>query len=365
MRNRSSRELIHSYLEAGQVDLLLAAAIHVGGNALHDSDVFRALMQLALQEGDLETVRQTATRMLDVALGLGQLPMALEAICLFRNVGGDASHLVTRLVDEVRARGFDSEQIPSYVDWSFPAEVDEALMPCPTPVDGLAMLSERPAPKSTAPFAWVPFWSQLPVEEYQTLIQWIHFELRRSNEAVLSAPRLVACWVTSGSLNDGEGSRLLAPGTMVTPRTTIDVESNSHLRMIGVREANWTEILEKEPFATVWRELNLRHRSSETLHKIAARHRLPASVVETLLRQAQLSHGVELATAKSQDAVALLLDGIVEGTNHRTASAGELVRIPAGSPVQTKTFTGLVWTQELFEKSAPLSMVDHQSIVVS
>lgn len=365
MRNRSSRELIHSYLEAGQVDLLLAAAIHAGGNALHDSDVFRALMQLSLQEGDLETVRQTATRMLDVALGLGQLPMALEAICLFRNVGGDATHLVSRLVEEVGSRGFDSERIPAYVEWSVPAEIHGNAMPCPTPVDGLAMLSELPAPKSSAPFAWVPFWSQLPVEEFRTLIQWVHFELRRANEAVLSAPRLVACWVTSGALSDAGGTRLLAPGTMITPRTTIDVESKSHLRMVGLREANWTEILEKEPFATVWRELNLRHRTSEALHKIAARHRLPASVVETLLRQAHLSHGAELATARSQDAVALLLDGIVEGTNHRTASAGELVRIPAGSPVETKTFTGLIWPQELFEKSAPLSVVEHQSIIVS
>lgn len=363
MRTRSSREIIHTCLESNHVDLLLAAAIQAGGDAHFDSDVFRALMQLALQEGDLETVRQASTRMLEVALGLGLLPMALEAICLFRNVGGDATALIDRVIEAVEARGFSAERLPHYVEWVPDLSSFETPPTCPPPADALAMLMERPAPRSDAPFAWISFWAQLPIPALRQLMEWMHFELRRSGEAVLSPPRLAACWLTTGSVRkDEEAIRTCPPGTMIVPRVDATIEAASHLRMVGLRDSHWETVLSEEPFASTWRKIDLRHRMVEHLLRLAHEHRLPQSAVDGWLRGVRVRSAGDAIASLAQDTVIIALDGQLPLPNGELAERGEVVVLPSGEPPDYRALATMQWSVSAFEGVCPLSVVEHRRV---
>lgn len=381
VETRSSRDIIHTCLETNQVELLLQAAIASGGNAHHDADVFRALMQLALRDGDLETVRQASLRMLDIGIALGLLPMALEAICLFRNVGGDASEPTERLLHALETRGFDDERVPYYPEWTPSLGSDEGT-PTVTPVDLLAMLQENPVPAVQGRFAWVSLWAQLSTEARRQLIQGIHFELRRIDETLLAPPRLSACWVASGSVQSASGLHLCAPGTMVLPGTEArELRAGSHLRMIGLREDRWSAMKALPEFAQQWEAIALRHRVLRTLIQHADRASITEQAARTLLENARQRPSDDPTIVAIDDTLVLLINrddratpnahldvapGSDAQANAQDPVAGaeefSFVLVPKGTNVTLAAQLALEWPVAYFQSILPLDALRYRRL---
>lgn len=358
-----SRDTIHSLLEANQAELLLRAAIDDGKDAPRDGDVLRALMQASLAEGDMETVRATASRLVALGIADGNLMLAVEGLCLLRNVGGETDAPTLQLLDALDARGFSDDAILKYVKWT--PDVDAARAntePCPPAATTLAILSEQVLKPNIEPFGWVTLWPQLDRKSRLSLLGSLHFEMRQPGDAALQPPRIVAAWIISGEVSvDGTRYRCI-PGTMLTE--TADSHrliGGRHLRMVGLRKDRWDDLQTLPDFQQAWKQNSLRLTALSALEGIASQDRLSEEAIEKLLRQATITHSGGSSGIESEDRVFLVIEGHLQLPFRRdkevivsTLGPGTLFSVPAGVNLAEFSASVLHWSADAFGQLAPL-----------
>ena len=357
-----SRETIHSLLEANLAELLLKAAIEDGKDASRDGDVLRALMQASLAEGDMETVRATASRLIALGIADGNLMLSLEGLCLLRNVGGDTEVPVQDLLDALDARGFHDE-ILDYVDWTPNLDAAKSSTePFPPAATTLALLSEQFLKPSEAPFGWVTLWPHLNRESREQLLESLHFEMRQPGDAALQPPRIVAGWITSGELAvDGIRYRCI-PGTMLAQSLdTRRLVGGKHLRLVGLRQERWDALQQLPDFNHAWKQTMLRLTALSALEGIAQRAALSEETLRQLLERATMSHPGSSGGAESQARTLLVLEGHLELPLCRdtevivsTIGPGTLLSVPAGIALTELTASVLRWSTNTLEQIIPL-----------
>lgn len=365
MHMRANREIIHRCLADGHTAVLLVAAVRQGGAAQRDADVLRALMQLALEQGDIETVRGAARRMVDVGVALGHLLLCLEGICLLRNVAGEADADITRVLDALDQRGFDAERIAEYAAWKpAVATIEATNNECPAPADALRLLSEDPLPDDAPGFAWTTLWPQLDRATRRLLIDNIHFELRNADESALVPPRLMAAWVTSGEIQTVDAQReLVPPGTMLAPIDDAPILAGIHLRLVGLREERWAFMLAQPSFAAAWQNLHMRTQAYHAMQRVSEQTPIHPEVIEALLLKATITHPGGTSGSDAQHRVLLVIDGLMTvppsaQTSNAAGSSygpGTLLSLPPGTSIEPITARVLRWSAGHFEQLLPLS----------
>lgn len=374
MQTPDSRDIIHTLLANDQIDDLLCAALRPGNEAAHrDGDVLRALMQAALAEGDMETVRSTAGQLVQTGIAYGQLMLALEGICLLRNVEGKADEATQELLDALDARGFSQHEVSSYTAWDMDldnarAEYDER----PPAATILDIFNEEPLPTSDEPFAWVALWPHLTRSTRRRLIDLLHFEMGRPSEPVLHPPRLEIAWTISGEYSVETQLIRSIPGSLVMRSVDENLlRSGRHLRLVGLTEEQWQSFKGKEDMERALEQKKIRARAVHTLIvRSRTRTELDEEQLHQLLRSARMMHVRDGVSSRDYASVALLLDGRVSWTIDKTEGPaqeelrpGSLLYIPEGLPLPSANVTLLYWREEQFNEIAPLD--DYQVTVLS
>lgn len=364
MPTTDSRDIIHALLEANQAELLLRAALEHGDNANFDGDVLRALMQTALAEGDMETVRNTATRLIDLGIGHSNLMLALEGLCLLRNVGGDTEVFHNRILDALDARGFSADTTIDYTAWEPNVAAAQANTdPCPPAGTVLALLSERVLPPSLEPFAWVTLWPQLDRAGRSELMNALHFEMRMPGDAALQPPRIIVAWVISGEVTaDGRPVRCV-PGTMLTHNAQSHrLHGGRHLRMLGLREERWEQLMNHPSIQAAWQQIQIRNLAIQALESLGPNTRLSSEALQGLLRRASLSPSGSAGGSDVEARIFLVIDGHLELPLRRdtevivsTVGPGTLLSIPAGVAMADLRARVLRWSENTFAQFAPLN----------
>lgn len=368
MQTPDSRDIIHNLLANDQTDDLLRAALHHSGQASQDGDVLRALMQTALAEGDMETVRDTATQLVDTGIALGNMVLALEGICLSRNVDGDAEGATERLLDAIDARGFSTVDTCDYPQWTL--DIDgayESFEELPPSATILAMFNETMLPESSDAFGWVSLWPHLTRDSRKVLIDLLHFEMGMADTPVLSPPRLEVAWAISGEFSiEGRLFRSV-PGSLIT-RSTDEalLQSGRHMRLVGLNTAQWKEFRTRDDVKRALEQKKIRARAVHTLIvRSHDRSALNEDEMHELLRSARMMHLGGGISARDQARVALLLDGRAEfsvraddAITTQELRPGTLLHIPSGLSLDEADITLLFWRQEQFEDISPLDAYD-------
>lgn len=364
MPTPDSRDIIHNHLATDQTDDLLRAALHHGGDATRDGDVLRALMQTALAEGDMETVRNTAMQLVLTGIALGHMMLALEGICLLRNVEGNADEATQRLLDAIDARGFSNQDVSAYAVWTPDVSAGRESYPeLPPSSTMLDIFNEDPVQESTTPFAWVSLFPHLGRASRQELIALLHFEMGRSDEPVLHPPRLEIAWAISGEFRVQEQRIRCVPGSLIMRNLEeAALRSGRHLRLVGLNADQWKAFKEREDVKRALEQKKIRARAIHTL--IARSHtrtELPEEKLHTLLRSARMIHAHDGISARDHASIALLLEGKTtwtietdEGPTSEELRPGTLLHIPAGRPLPQADVTLLYWRDAQFAESAPL-----------
>lgn len=363
MHTRANRKMIHACLAEGQSAALLMAALSHGAAAQWDCDVLRAVMQRALEQGDIDTVANAARRMIDVGLAFGQLLVCVEGLCLLRNVAGDADAEITRVLDALDLRGFDSARVDVYAAWTPDvATLDLPADDCPDAADVLIQLSQEPLPTDAPAFAWATVWPQLDRTTRRLLIDNVHFELRQSDEVVLVPPRLSAGWITSGELLTTTGeTQLVYPGTMLAPLDDVDIIAGVHVRIVGLRQERWEFMLNQPSFAMAWQQVHVRAQAFLAMRLLSERVDLADEIIETLLGKATLMHPGSSSGGDTQHRVFLVIDGFVSVPNAELDAAsygpGSLLSLPAGRSLDQFAARVLRWSATNFEQMIPLALL--------
>lgn len=364
MHTPDSRDIIHNLLANDQTADLLRAALHHGGTAAHDGDVLRALMQAALAEGDMETVRNTATRLVDTGIVLGQLMLAVEGICLSRNVDGNTDESTERLLDAIDARGFNAQATCGYVQWTPDIEAGQkAYEAVPPAATMLAIFGEDPLPASTDEFGWVSLWPHLTRASRKALIDLLHFEMGRADTPLLHPPRLEVAWAISGEFSiEGRLFRSV-PGSMIT-RAADDslLLAGRHMRLVGLNTDQWASFRTHDDVQHALEQKKMRARA---VHSLVARSKSHVALSEEqmhdLLRSARMMNLRSGTSPRDHARIALLLDGRAsfaikngDATSVQELRPGTLLHIPEGLPLDDADVTLLYWRKEQFETVAPL-----------
>lgn len=364
MQTPDSRDIIHNLLANDQTDDLLRAALHHSGGASQDGDVLRALMQAALAEGDMETVRNTATQLVDTGIALGNALLALEGICLSRNVDGDAAEATERLLDAIDARGFSTEDTCEYPEWAIDVDAArEAYADLPPAATILAIFNETVLPESTEAFGWVSLWPHLSRDSRKTLVELLHFEMGLSDTPVLSPPRLEVAWAISGEFAiEGRLFRTVPGSLIMRSADEALLQSGRHMRLVGLNAEQWKEFRTRDDVKRALEQKKIRARAVHTL--IARSHEgasLDEEKMHQLLRSARMMHLADGTSARDHARLALLLDGRASFSIHeedkivtQELRPGTLLHIPSGLALDEAEITLLYWRKEQFEDIAPL-----------
>lgn len=364
MQTPDSRDIIHNLLANDQTDDLLRAALHHSGDAAQDGDVLRALMQAALAEGDMETVRNTAIQLVDTGIALGNVILALEGICLSRNVEGDAEAATEQLLDAIDARGFSTEDTCEYPEWTLDIEgAREAYADLPPSATILAIFNENVLPDSTEAFGWVSLWPHLTRESRKVLIELLHFEMGMADTPVLSPPRLEVAWAISGEFAIEDRLFRSVPGSLIM-RSTDEalLQSGRHMRLVGLNAEQWKDFRTRDDVKRALEQKKIRARAVHTLI-VRSRDRsvLDEEQMHELLRSGRMMHLGGGTSARDHARVALLLDGRGSFSIHADDAVvtqelrlGTLLHIPSGLALDEADITLLYWRIEQFEDVAPL-----------
>lgn len=368
MHTPDSRDIIHNLLATDEIDDLLCAALHHGGDARRDGDVLRALMQAALTEGDMETVRSTAAQLVDTGIAYGQLMLALEGICLLRNVEGKADEAAQNLLDALDARGFSHHEASTYTTWE--PILDAAREEYPTRPPAALILdifNEDPLPDSTEPFAWVALWPHLTRPTRRRLIDLLHFEMGRTGDPVLHPPRLEIAWTISGEFSIDTQLIRSIPGSMIMRSIEESaLHSGRHLRLVGLTAEQWQSFRGLEDIERALEQKKIRARAVHTLIvRSRTRTELSEDQLHQLLRTARMVNVQDGVSARDYASIAMLLDGRVswtidtpQGPALEELRPGSLLRIPESLPLPNANITLLYWREEQFSDVAPLDDYD-------
>lgn len=354
-----SRDIIYPLLEGNEAELLLRAAILNGDAATFDGDVLRALMQTSLAAGDLETVRATSERLIEIGLSRGNLMLALEGICLLRNVGGDVDKETKRVLDALDTRGFSDADTLHYEAWR--PDLDAARKETgefPPPATALALLSERLLKPSPDPFGWVTLWPALSRESRGAVIERLHFEMRQPEDPALQPPRIVVAWVISGELRIHEQTIPVLAGTMLTHRTDANtLRGGRHLRMIGLRHEHWEELMQRPDFRSAWELSQRRALVSDAVYSLADAHKLPEAAIEALIQHASVARPGSTTESNTKRHIMLVLEKELElsvqgsdGAEKRVIRPCDLVVVPAGVSLEALSTSVIRWDEATFSE---------------
>lgn len=360
-----SRDMIHTLLANDQIDDLLCAALHHGGEAAsRDGDVLRALMQAALAEGDMETVRSTASQLVHTGIACGHLMLALEGICLLRNVEGKADEATQVLLDALDARGFSHQEVSTYTAWTPDAPAARIEYPERPPAATLLdIFNEEPLPASDKPFAWIALWPHLTRQTRRRLLDLLHFEMGRSNEPVLHPPRLEIAWTISGEFSVENQLIRSVPGSLVMRSMDENLlRAGRHLRLVGLTDEQWRSFKGQEDLERALEQKKIRARAVHTLIvRSRTRTELDEEQLHHLLRTARMMHVHDGVSSRDHASIALLLEGRVswsidkpEGPTLEELRPGSLLHIPHGLPLPKANITLLYWREDQFSELAPL-----------
>lgn len=365
MPELQSRDIIYPLLEANEAELLLRAAFLDGDAATFDGDVFRALMQTSLGAGDLETVRATSERLIEVGLSRGNLMLALEGICLLRNVGGEVDKETKRVLDALDKRGFSETDTLHAEAWQ--PDLDAARKETtefPPPATALALLSERVLKPTKTPFGWVTLWPALTRETRAAVIERLHFEMRQPDDPALQPPRIVVAWVISGELRVHEQSIPVLAGSMLTHRTEAGaLRGGRHLRMIGLRHEHWEDLMLRPDFRRAWELSQRRALISDAVYGLASAHKLPEDAIEALIQHARIARPGKATESQANRHIMLVLEKELElsiqgkgGAEKRVVRPSDLVVIPAGVALEALGTSVIRWDEATFTQhcSTPL-----------
>lgn len=368
MHTPDSRDIIHNLLATDQIDDLLCAALHHGGDASRDGDILRALMQAALTEGDMETVRSTASQLVHTGIAYGQLMLALEGICLLRNVEGKADEATQTLLDALDARGFSHHQVSTYIDWTpsldAAREEYETRPPAATILD---IFNEEPLPTTDEPFAWIALWPHLTRSTRRRLIDLLHFEMGRTDGPVLHPPRLEIAWTISGEFSIEKQLIRSIPGSLVMRSVEENaLHSGRHLRLVGLTDEQWQSFRGLEDMERALEQKKIRARAVHTLIvRSRTRTELSEDQLHQLLRSARMVNVQDGVSGRDYASIAMLLDGRVswtidtpQGPALEELRPGSLLRIPESLPLPNANITLLYWREEQFADIAPIDDYD-------
>lgn len=363
MATPDSRDMIHAMLANNQANELLRAAICQKDVASVDGDVLRVLMQVGLAEGDMETVRNTAARLIDVGIAEGQLMLTLEGVCLLRNVDGDTAPAIEKVLDALDARGFSEIYTADYPEWL--PDIEEGAREFPTMPPAatiLAMLKEKPLQETNEPFGWIALWPLLTRDSRRLLFEQLHFEMGKPQEQVLQPPRLHVAWIVSGELQITEQLFRCIPGSMImrSPEEA-KVITGRHLRVVGLNSEQWMALHERPDIDEALEQKRMRARAIHTLTLRAKDDSFPSEEqLRALLQSAQMRRLHEVEFGKDISYIGLLLEGRgnfnVEDNEapEQELRPGTIIKIPPSTLLPDTGVIMLYWPENVFDAIIPV-----------
>ena len=372
---KAFRIAFRSALRDMRVGALLSLAVQNAERLPCDRDLMRGVLTASLVTGNRDAAVDIGRAMIDGGRVTGDLMLALEGLCMLRNLGADVTTLRADLLADIESRGFDPMPMPPTNTNVEPVVPDEpegdqaaALLP-----RALAQVARMRAPYVAKRWQWVPLLSQLPPDALAQVVDNLHIEMRGDDEPVLRPPHVVIGWVVSGAVKVDDRYRELQSGALIYPREDQTLPTTAlHLRLLGVSEDIWTTLLERREISTLAQRIwQGDHARLALFQSPQLRDATPAALSDLLANARTATMTERLATSGGKDRIALVVRGRVQVSPKDAdipaplvLSTGAIVRyhrdvrIGGSDPVEL-----LTWDSEEFLSNALRHGLELQHVV--